>query len=229
MAEESPTAKLRTLDVLQPHPDDDDSGDGIPVYRPPRTRRHERERETAREESRSFAQAAVDRADHIVREKLGAGLTEEGKAFFSTEIQKQLDLFGRRLRDRHRDDRDDRTTERYASESRSVIVQRASVAWFVASLLGVALFVGALWATWDKIRTVEHQQREDAQYAMVVANWLVVEAEVNYERAINLDRMLRLIAAQVGADVQSVPAPTRLDPPTPIQRKHTDYLLSQGK
>ena len=45
----------------------------------------------------------------------------------------------------------------------------------------------------------------------------------------NLDQMLRIIAAQVGANVDTVPAPTRLDPPTPIQRKHNDYLLSQGK
>lgn len=223
MAEESPTAKLRTLDVL--HPDhDDDSGDSIPVYRQPRARR--RERETAREESKSFAQAAVDRADQLAREKLGAGLTDEGKAFFSAELQTQFDRFARRMRERSREDR---TTERYPSEGRQVIVQRASVAWFVAALLGVALFVGALWATWDKIRAVEHQQREDTEYATIVANWLVVEAETNYERATNLDRMLRLIAVQVGANVQDVPAPTRLDPPTPIQRKHNDYLLSQGK
>lgn len=171
------------------------------------------EHRDGREDSDSFAQAAVDWTDDAIRRQFGKGLPPDAKAFVTSEIKDYLE----------------RVTTKTRVAAGTDVATGGRVGWFVAALLGCVLFVGALVATWDKIRTVESQQAADSEYAMIVAHWLVEQSRTNYTRTQHLDAMMRIIAAQIGADVSPVPPPEPTQPPTAIQRRSNDYLLSIGE
>lgn len=208
------TAKIRVASRVTPDPDYD-SDDGVPIYR---GRGKHREGGPSREESGTLARATIEHADKLVRDRFGGGLSREIKSLLAAEFSSQFQSFAKRLRE---DSGPRRGT--YSPAPRS------TVAWFVAAVLGLVVFVGALGVTWDRIYSVERAQEANEDYAMIVANWLVVDAANSYDRASNQDTMLRTIAAHVGADVSHIPPPSRSSPPTAVQRKNSDFLLSKGK
>lgn len=131
-------------------------------------------------------------------------------------------------------------------------VARLSVGWIVVVMTIAATAIGALALAlfaWSRVsllheqtnrfaeqsialhaRTESVERRADAddQYDMVVANWLVTEASTNYERVSGLDKMLRIIAAKIDADVTEVAAPTRTHPPAPIQKKNSAFIYKDA-
>ena len=117
------------------------------------------------------------------------------------------------------------------------VVDRSFLGWLLSAGLGALLGCAALWATWARVdqleaeqRTrldrIEAEQRTQVDYDMVVANWLVIAAHNSFEQALAHDRVLRLIAAQVGADASAISAPVEGHPPGPVQRKNIDYAAA---
>lgn len=208
------TAKIRVASQATPDPDYTPEG-GVPVYR---TRARGKHREGGHEESGTLARATIEHADQLVRERFGGGLSREIKALLASEVSEQFQSFAKR-----RSEDNMRRRETYSPAPRS------SVAWFVAAVLGLVVFVGALGFTWDRIYSVERAQAANEEYATIVANWLVIDAANSFDRYNNLDKLMRALAAHGGLDVSHIQPPSRTQPPTPVLRKHNDYLLSQGK
>lgn len=219
------TAKLRPVDPAELETPED----GVPVYRRPKRSRR------SSEDSRSMARAAIDQVDKLA----GVGLTPEAKSVIADYVG---DLFDDQI-DRLAQQRSDRSTRASKQSSGHTqeapsgssptatdsLTQRAFLGWFVAACFAVALFLGTLALTWNRIAQVEERQDADDVYAMIVANWLVIDADSDYNRAVNLDSMLRIIASQVGADVSRIEPPTRTHPPTAVKRKDNDYQLYKGE
>ena len=117
------------------------------------------------------------------------------------------------------------------------VVDRAFLGWLVSAGLAAVLCVAGLWTTWARVDQLEEEQRarleqleaqqqDQSAYDLVVANWLVVASHNSFEQALAHDQVLRLIAAQVGADVSAIAAPVEKHPPGPVQRKSIDYAAA---
>lgn len=192
--------------------DSDDDNEGVPVYHNGGRKTRAREREA----SHSMTQAAVGAGAKVVRSKLGVELSDEAQAVITAEIEARVAAFLQRYRDR-------------AARSAPTTLMGSMAGWFAATVLALVLFVGVLGVTWAKIDRVEERQAATDAYEMVVANWLVAASHADFERASNLDSMVRIIAAQIGAKVDAIPAPTYTPPPTAVRSRSDDYLLSKGE
>lgn len=196
--------KLRTLDLGQDADEDD-------IPRSPKFKDRDQRRQ---DKSGSLTRATLEHIDLAIRNRIGSGLADETKTVIADELNAQFDRLLKRIPDGAAANNKDRSPQ-----------GRSILAWCTVSVLALTLFVGSMVVTWEKINSVETRQNADEEYAMIVANWLVIEASTNYQRAANLDSMLRLIASQVGADVSSIPAPSETHPPTAIQRRNSNFLF----
>ena len=207
---DTPTSKLRALDV----------GADVPVGR------------RLREDSTTLTRSLIDDADSVLRKHAGAGLSEETRRLITERVQQHIDSFLREDTRRnsaasstvapfvgHMDDSDHRPRRGRT---------RALAGWFVAGFFACVTLIGALVITWQRINQLEARQTADDEYAMTVANWLIIANNNNCENAKNQDAMNRIIARATSADVSQVPAPNCPQPPTAVQRKQADYRLSIG-
>lgn len=213
---EERSSKIRTLASADSDPDfdSDDDSEGVPVRTNSRGKYPEQRKH---KESGTLTRAALDHIDEAMRTRLGAGLAEDTKALISTELEVQFNRLLVRLSDQRKDAKD-------AKDASLLPAPKSRLAWGVVAALTIVLFIGSMAVTWDRIRNVEQRQKADEEYAMIVANWLVIENSTNFDRASKLDSMLRAIASKVGADVSNIAPPVQTQPPTAIQRRNSNFV-----
>lgn len=187
------------------------------------------------------AGVAVDVTRSVLKEHMGIDLNDQATKHLSRALELSFNNVLARIETLFEEQRGDQPKKSGKKQRPNLEPSRIPLGWIVltvsvtmACVAACAIAFFSLWSRVDGIETaavqdqarlqvVEQRTSEADEYSMIVANWLVRESDTNYQRALNSDRILRIIATKVDADVSEVAAPVKSEPPAVIQKKNRAY------